>query len=712
MSKLKLNPIQNPERNTTFNSNFKAIEDYINEKLLNREGVENGQANYLEVDLDLNSHRILNVQFPVEDRDLATKGYVDERFNSIPATDGEVDLTGVYGAIEEGDQILSDRIDTLPTQADIDSAVQGLATTAYVDTEVGKIDTSGDGTTLTQSQLDDIDSIPTLATTTYVDNADSNLQSQIDNLSGGGSSFVPHYVRASDYGDGEAGLRAAWAESKYIELTPGATYTLNASSASDRRLLSNGQDVHIKGNGATLIQTSTEPVLALRGGWEVIQDVSTATSTSLTVTDGTAFSRGDVVKIVSDEPLPDFLSREKGEYAVVYDVSGNDLLFLQALRFSYDVASNCKVGKLRDSKIVVENINFGCTFSDEGVGPDPEPFIYLENAKGAEIRNVHSGFTWSDVIHLRDCYNVTIKDVHVKYGANQDNDWQSDARNYGIRVENSEMCILDRGSYLHGRHGIDFLSSGDSGLSYLQNGESHINGHGLARRCTVANWVADSTSNAAFSSHHGSEDIHWFNCVASGSRQAAFQIRGVGHSIVNCQAYNSPICFRAFIQEAYSGEAQTRRTTFKDCTAYDPHTAAYEIRDEAKDTIIDDCSCILTQEATANDPVRIIDVRNEQSTIYIFNFKFIALRDADTVDHIIEYRGLPSGTTSYLTIEGMDIITQTASESGMQNVVEAVGDGTVSVYKNNIRAYAMTEAGNVIGAFSTGNVTEATPQTL
>ena len=58
---LKTNTVSSGYSTGLINSNFKKIEDYVNDNLLNRDGVTPGEPNQMEVDLDMNSQDILNV---------------------------------------------------------------------------------------------------------------------------------------------------------------------------------------------------------------------------------------------------------------------------------------------------------------------------------------------------------------------------------------------------------------------------------------------------------------------------------------------------------------------------------------------------------------------------------------------------------------------------------------------------------------------------
>jgi len=59
---LQLNNVKSGYSTGVINSNFQAIEDYINNYVLNRDGVVPGEANQMNVHLDMNSKNILNVK--------------------------------------------------------------------------------------------------------------------------------------------------------------------------------------------------------------------------------------------------------------------------------------------------------------------------------------------------------------------------------------------------------------------------------------------------------------------------------------------------------------------------------------------------------------------------------------------------------------------------------------------------------------------------
>lgn len=58
---LDLNNVTSGYSTNVINSNFRAIQNYINDNLLSRDGVSPGQGNQMNVPLDMNGQPILNL---------------------------------------------------------------------------------------------------------------------------------------------------------------------------------------------------------------------------------------------------------------------------------------------------------------------------------------------------------------------------------------------------------------------------------------------------------------------------------------------------------------------------------------------------------------------------------------------------------------------------------------------------------------------------
>ena len=78
---------------TTVNENFQAIQDYINNYLLHRDGLTTGQPNQLENSLDANSNAILNLPAPIDPTSPV-------RLQDVPAIVASGDITVVVSQQE------------------------------------------------------------------------------------------------------------------------------------------------------------------------------------------------------------------------------------------------------------------------------------------------------------------------------------------------------------------------------------------------------------------------------------------------------------------------------------------------------------------------------------------------------------------------------------------------------------------------------------
>lgn len=115
---IELNPITSGYSTGLINDNFQSLEDYINSKLLNRDGLEVGEANQMENNLDMNSHAILNAITDVNDPgSLITIADADNRYLNIDGDtmEGSLTMNGypitVRVAIEDSEPARKDELD-------------------------------------------------------------------------------------------------------------------------------------------------------------------------------------------------------------------------------------------------------------------------------------------------------------------------------------------------------------------------------------------------------------------------------------------------------------------------------------------------------------------------------------------------------------------------------------------------------------------------
>lgn len=112
MSEIVLNDISSGYSTGLINENFQTLEDYINLYVLNRDGVSLGQANQMEVDLDMNGNSLLNVSTDITNPDsLLTVGDGDQRYVNVTGDSMSGGLQ-VRLPVEDTEPARKDQLDT------------------------------------------------------------------------------------------------------------------------------------------------------------------------------------------------------------------------------------------------------------------------------------------------------------------------------------------------------------------------------------------------------------------------------------------------------------------------------------------------------------------------------------------------------------------------------------------------------------------------
>ena len=116
---IDLNPISSGYSTGKINDNFQKVEDELNDNVLRRDGLSPGEANQMEVDLDMNGNAILNSSTNLsESGSLITVGDADSRYVNVTGDTLEGPITmGVYPvyvriAVEDDEPARKDELDT------------------------------------------------------------------------------------------------------------------------------------------------------------------------------------------------------------------------------------------------------------------------------------------------------------------------------------------------------------------------------------------------------------------------------------------------------------------------------------------------------------------------------------------------------------------------------------------------------------------------
>lgn len=308
----------------------------------------------------------------------------------------------------------------------------------------------------------------------------------------GGAGGLPGYVKVADYGTGYAALAAAWAVSKKIICTAGETYDFGTGSA----LTSSGVDVHIIAPQSKFRLTGTDNIMRLEGGWESIQTVSAVTATTATVSDGTQFAVGNVVKIVDDTALWHFTyDSNNGEFAVIESIAANVLTFTQPLLYTYAIGSNCRLGRIKRARL---QLDLGEVYVDGGTADTTTGGVLrIEAFANAHVKIAASRYCERAVVEEISCIGSHIT-------VNLDTSPIA-ADGYGILATSSEHGRYF-GTFGRVRHSVVFIANNNFGTGLTPYGHSAYG---------VAQVNVYGSGEQAFDFHHGTYKCGYVNSVAS-----------------------------------------------------------------------------------------------------------------------------------------------------------------------------------------------------
>ena len=510
------------------------------------------------------------------------------------------------------------------------------------------------------------------------------------------------FISPGHFGGGAAGLKAAWEWSKFIELEAGQTYTLSGSGDT---LFSRGSPVHFRGYNARIEQTEGNEIIAVSAGHEHTQNLNGVSevdgNTVLSVTNAGLYNRGDVLFIRSEDGIPSFPDRRRGEFVIVFDVDtgSNTVTVLNQLRYEYPSSGSPQITRMRNEQIVIEGLNVGYVGNREGTVSPANSLIYVQSAIAPRIENIVCDFSWGDVIHVRNCYAWRTRNVHTYYQANQDNDWHTGATNYSVRVSNCAGGFCDTGSYGHGRHAVDFLCSNNAGPSEIRTSEDLV-GAGGCYDNQVRGWYGQGGSQAPFSSHDGTEDIEWIDCKAVQAINVGFQFRGDRHRAVNCGTDRCPIGFRTFVQSAYEGIASSSGSEFIDCWSINPASTMFQFRGGTGDHRVVSAKVIFNRPDLV--PLRLIHFNQENNGTLILNgLDVVGDTDISSLRRIIQYEDISSGAQAF--VSNVTITADNNSDTNFLSFIEANGSGEIVVNLSNCVAQTRNGIRITMPAIVTGS---------
>lgn len=315
---------------------------------------------------------------------------------------------------------------------------------------------------------------------------------------------------------------------------------------------------YVLGEGnPTLRMISKEGCLSLKGGWSSINDINpgsfsvvsintvepgeSANSTyvtQFTVNANLTLTRGQRVKIVSDDNLDDSVdggtyTGRKGEYAIVAldtQGSGGTTLVTVTARLQDTYTTNPRFAVCTENYYVLENLTF-----------DADPELPMQNEYSAALEILATQGS-------RLC-NVTFKNIqgrgvyNAAFGTQFDNLIVSNLNNrptksqygYGIDDNGTGSIVTNLKAY-NVRHGYT------TNTFAITANTNHIERYGRPRDSVISDSVGFGTQSAAFDTHETADNIRFVNCHAIGDYRGAdsggngFTARGSNIEFVGCTA--------------------------------------------------------------------------------------------------------------------------------------------------------------------------------
>lgn len=239
-------------------------------------------------------------------------------------------------------------------------------------------------------------------------------------------------------------------------------------------------------------------------------------ATTLTVASTTGIAVGEYLLLGSNDVFHAAANNKRGEVVQVATIaSGTSLTLWTPLRDSYTTANTASLYKRGD--IVGGGIS-GITIDDAEPNTHKMGYIEVQHARGYSIDNV-ACINAGGAALLLD--NVIDSSVTNFYSAEQNDDTSNGWFGYGINVSNScDSITIADSHFARVRHGVTTTGSGGGRM-------------GVPRNIIVANCTGRACNTPVFDTHPDSGGVSFIGCGVTGSRSAAFQLRGRDDRVVD-----------------------------------------------------------------------------------------------------------------------------------------------------------------------------------
>lgn len=305
--------------------------------------------------------------------------------------------------------------------------------------------------------------------------------------------------------------------------------------------------------GTTIInQGTTGAVISFIGSYDGMASITALSETDIPANDWNSsilpgiaittladmgWERGDVVKIISDDPLegqrdmgtveedPDVQARY-GQHLIVDSAVGTTVVLAGKLREFSKYATNVRAARLPKHRlrIIAPTIDLPAGVAD----PGGRGGIEIQNMYQPELINPHVYKTSGGAIIMTSNMGYTIDNAVID--AARDNAATS-SFGYGIIDIGSEYGRINSPYAAHVRHAFT-----DDSVRGAAN-RTTPGAYGRTFGTIINGGQAFATTSVAWDTHSHGENVRFIGCLAD-SCYRGFQLRGIRHMIANGKAYD------------------------------------------------------------------------------------------------------------------------------------------------------------------------------
>lgn len=357
------------------------------------------------------------------------------------------------------------------------------------------------------------------------------------------------FVNIADYGASLDGVTndVAAVEAAYADVAPGGTVTAPSGAVFGLAGLDvTAKNVTIDFSQNTIIQTDNVTPIIMRGVMGPGAPASLMSTTQRVSTLGFGgshgLSKGDVVKVYSNDPIPynrntnQTNAARAGRIAQVWSVVGNQIMVMPAVP-SY-MTTDIHVAKMEQRTGEIKIGEIYCADEDQAtfntrmvlvqamIRPRVDVRITRGGGQGVSVNNCYMADVTADVANLADNTGAGQFGYGVADGA-------SSLSSYHITVRDVRHAFTD---------GVGANSgSAPTPENALSNGASY--GATVYAR-------TNAVRSASIDTHHAGENHHFVDCHIEGGSNA-FSMRGIKHTISNPVITNTNGGFRIFRETDY-----------------------------------------------------------------------------------------------------------------------------------------------------------------